>query len=202
MDLSMVLAPRVLLAAMRDQLSQRDARRAHEENQREAMTYIPKYADQTRCPNCRSHRIACLTEEMYDFCTKCLKLWERIPVGEHFSIDGEVMAFKVPCDNCAFRGKSPERMDPERWSELQQSLAAGSGRFYCHKGVPLDITQAGVGGGLEFEFPKKRKSVDLAGACHPYKTYDEDRMRMCRGYLNQHIAPHLSGSELSDGVNP
>lgn len=157
------------------------------------MSYTPKYADQIRCPNCRSHRIACGTglAQMYDFCTKCLKLWERIPASEHFTIDGEMMAFHFPCDNCAFRGKSAERMDPERWNELQLSLAYGAGAFYCHKGIPLDVRNAEPGGALEFEFPKKRKTVDIAGSCVPYSTYDQSRMRFCRGYLNQHITPKM-----------
>jgi hypothetical protein len=128
---------------------------------------------------------------MYDMCVKCRTIWERIPAGEHFTSDGEMMPFHLPCDNCAFRGKSPERMDPERWAELQLSLAYGNGMFYCHKGVPCDPKPAVAGGELEFEFPKKRKTVDIAGACHPYSTYDTENMRLCRGYLNQHITPKM-----------
>ncbi len=33
--------------------------------------------------------------------------------------------------------------------------------------------------------------ADLAGKCHPYSAYDTDRMRLCRGYLNAHVAPLL-----------
>lgn len=155
------------------------------------MKHAEEWADQVRCPACHSHRIACSVDQMFDLCLKCLKVWERMPAGEPFTRDGEMMAFKVPCDNCAFRGQSAERMDPERWNELQLSLAYGAGMFFCHKGVPASAAHIGATGILEFEFPQIKKTVDIAGGCHPYSTFDTSRMRLCRGYLNQHVGPKM-----------
>jgi hypothetical protein len=41
------------------------------------------------------------------------------------------------CDNCAFRQGSPERQDPYRWAEVQETLENGQ-PFHCHKGLPFD----------------------------------------------------------------
>ena len=42
------------------------------------------------------------------------------------------------CDNCAFRVGSPERADPYRWAEVQDTLDEGQ-PFHCHKGLPFDV---------------------------------------------------------------
>lgn len=159
--------------------------------------YSGDLADLTACPACGSGRIACVMHSDLDFCTQCHKCWERLRVGDAFTVDGELMAFSTPCDNCAFRGSSEERKDPEKWEELQLSLAVG-GSFYCHKGVPFsvihpDSTAMVDPGERDFEFPKREARLDLAGACRPYKTYDTARMRLCRGYLNAHIGPLQKG---------
>lgn len=149
------------------------------------------------CPACGTGRIACVVglKERLDFCMKCHQVWEPIPAGEPYTVDTEQLPFKVPCDNCAYRGGSTERQDPEAWRDLQHTLAAG-GRFYCHKGVPFNIVNGAgeaalAAGDRGFNFPKRPATVDLAGECHPYQAYDTDRMRLCRGYLNAHVAPLL-----------
>lgn len=115
-------------------------------------------------------------------------MWERLPAGEPYTIDGEQLAFAVPCDNCAFRGGSAERKDKALWETLQLSFAE-SGEFFCHKAVPFTLDKIGAGGRVyEFEFPQIEKTVDVAGACHPYKAYDTSHMRLCRGFLNQWLA--------------
>jgi hypothetical protein len=129
-----------------------------------------------------------------DCCIACFRIWERLPPDEPYTIDGEQLPFRIPCDTCAFRGGSQEREQEggDYWRDLQQNLAMG-GEFYCHKGVPFKAAVGRDGavtpGERPFEYPRKEATVDIAGTCHPYQHYDKDRMRLCRGYLNQHIAP-------------
>ncbi|SRR5258708_7300875 len=156
--------------------------------------YVPDERILDACPACGSGRIACVTSTHLDFCMKCHRVWERLRPDDAFTVDGEMMAFRTPCDNCAFRGKSPERLDEERWSDLQLSLAHG-GNFYCHKGVPFK-TVGGDGKSVEpgernFEFPKKPDSVVINARTHQYFPYDTERMRLCRGFLNAHVGPLL-----------
>lgn len=120
---------------------------------------------------------------IYDACVACSKVWERLPVGEPFERDGEQMPFAIPCDNCAFRGGSDERTDKDLWTDLQLKFSMG-GEFYCHKGVPLKDIKAGPN---EFDFPRVTKTIDIAGECRPYESWDRSRMRLCRGYLNQWV---------------
>lgn len=153
------------------------------------MTYVAQHEGLTACPACGGGRLICVVGPRLDVCLTCFKTWERLPAGEPFTTDGEQLPFDVPCDNCAFRGGSGERMDEERWRDLQLTLSHG-GQFYCHKGVPFTVTEDGVTpveGDRAFEFPKKTSAVDVAGKCHPYQGYDVDRMRLCRGYLNRFI---------------
>jgi hypothetical protein len=155
--------------------------------------YVPDERILEACPSCGSGRIACVMHTELDFCMSCHRVWERLPPDEPYTIDGEQLAFNVPCDNCAFRGNSEERADAEGWRYLQNTLARG-GEFYCHKGVPFTVksgAQITDPHSRPFEFPKVTASVDLAGKCHPYQMYDKTRMRLCRGYLNAHVAPLL-----------
>jgi len=156
--------------------------------------YIPDVRLLESCPNCASGRIACVVGQDFDFCMVCHRIWERLGANEAYTIDGEQMAFKRPCDNCAFRGNSPERQDAEAWKHLQAMLAGG-GEFYCHKGVPLKVDVAAIAAGrkpdMGFDFPRKECTVDVAGEAKPYLHYDKERMRLCRGFLNAHIAPLL-----------
>lgn len=162
------------------------------------MAHKPEERDLEACPSCGSGRIACvlgLSVDRLDFCMRCHRVWEPLPAGEPHTRDGEQMAFRRPCDNCAFRGGSAEREDRTEWQNLQSMLAHG-GQFYCHKGVPFkvvnDAGEAAVApGDRGFEFPRVARTVDVAGACHPYQDYDRGRMRLCRGYLNAHVGPVL-----------
>jgi hypothetical protein len=127
----------------------------------------------------------------------CYRCWERLPPGEPFLVDGEMLAFKVPCDNCAFRGNSPERQDRERWAELQQTLAHGA-EFYCHKGVLSkasleELVAGGPDARMAFDFPQIERTADIEGTCVHYQSYDRERMRPCRGYLNAFVLPLLKG---------
>ncbi len=157
-----------------------------------AEDYLEERKDLEACPSCSSGRLACIMPRRMelDMCLKCLLVWERLPPGEPHTVDGEQLPFAVPCDNCAFRGGSAERLKEggEYWRDLQQMLAFG-GQFYCHKAVPFRAIGAdGVpteGERSSFEFPKKEATVDLGGECKPYQRYDTDRMRLCRGYLNK-----------------
>lgn len=156
--------------------------------------YVPEERILEACPSCGSGRIACVMHTDLDFCLKCHRVWERLPAREPFTRDGEQQPFRLPCNNCAFRGKSPERLDEERWSDLQFSLSHG-GAFYCHKGVPFTaIGEDGksvVEGERNFEFPRKPDSVVINARNHQYFPYDTERMRLCRGYLNAHVGPLL-----------
>jgi len=159
----------------------------------ESAEYVEHHADLEACPNCGSGRLACVLGPVtgLDVCLTCFRVWERLPAGEPYTVDGEQLPFEVPCDNCAFRGGSQERKDAEAWKDLQQMLAFGR-EFYCHKAVPFRAMGAdGVPteGERGFEFPKTEATVDLGGECKPYQHYDKDRMRLCRGYLNAHVGP-------------
>ena len=160
--------------------------------------YVEVRADLSACPSCSSGRLACVLPQRMglDLCLKCLRVWERLPADEPFTVDGEQLPFRIACDTCAFRGKSPEREreDGAYWQDLQLLLASG-GEFYCHKGVPFQpIGRLGLDGHLKaseqpFEYPRKTSTTDIAGETHPYQHFDKDRMRLCRGYLNAHIGP-------------
>lgn len=116
-------------------------------------------------------------------CLHCKAVWE--PFHEVYVRD-PVCA--EPCDNCAFRPGSPEQADPERWRLLIASLKpeqsyTEAGRFYCHKGVPIDMTK----GPGNFLFPRKTVTMDGEPVCQPdgtvLTTEDVSKMRTCSGYL-------------------
>jgi len=174
------------------------------------MTHVSVKLDLTACPACGSVEIACLVPRHIelDGCISCLKFWERLPAGEPYTTDGEQMPFTKPCNNCAFRGKSPERQDADTWESLMLSLMNG-GEFYCHKAVPFAYTPGEPVQVLkEFEFPKIEKTVKLPigtlkGVSHRYQGYDTERMRLCRSFLNQFVVPiaRLEKAYVSDGVD-
>lgn len=150
-------------------------------------------ADLTHCPACGSASTLCVLGTDLDLCLECQKCWERIPKGEVFSVDDEMLSFKRMCDNCAFRKGSEERKDHERWADLQQTLAMG-GEFYCHKGVPLKASIEEIAAGapdsrMGFDFPVVVRRADIEGKCFPYLTYDREHMRMCRGWLSAFVTP-------------
>lgn len=130
---------------------------------------------QKKCPACQSGNIRTRLklrshDTAYDTCIDCKAVWESVPDGEHFKRDGELIAFKHPCDNCAFRPGSPESQDKAGWRLLLEQLRAG-GTFYCHKGVA--IKTAGEGHKADFDFPLGESGLP-----------DKNQMRLCRGFLN------------------
>lgn len=147
--------------------------------------YVPRETLLDACPSCSSSALVCVVGTQLDCCTTCYRVWERLPAGEPYTQDDEQMPFRIPCDDCAFRGGSDERAAAGRWQALQQSLSTG-GEFYCHKGVPFKATPDGA---HHYEFPRRLARVDLAGESYPYQAYDKSRMRLCRGYLNAHVGP-------------
>jgi hypothetical protein len=155
---------------------------------------IPRPRDH-RCPGCGSKRIMDMpTAELraiaagiscdWQACRDCRAVWEPFPPD--YARD-PVCA--DPCDNCAFRPGSPEQGDPERWKALIASLKPDTdyqgfgGRFYCHKGVPIDMTK----GPGNFLFPQKPVVMDGNPLCNPDGTIvtaeDVGRMRICSGFL-------------------
>lgn len=105
-------------------------------------------------------------------CLGCGSIWEAIPNGEQYLVDGEVMPWREPCDNCAFRAGSAESRDRAEWRDLLERLRGG-GQFFCHKGVPLKKDELVSYNRVAFDYP-----VDGAGE------YARDKMRLCRGFLN------------------
>lgn len=143
------------------------------------------------CPACQSKRIYTMpTAELrvrfdgidcdWMGCLDCKAVWEPFPASY---VRDPVCA--EPCDNCAFRRGSPEQKDPERWKTLIKELRPDgsetnfgmfTGRFYCHKGVPIDLA-SGPG---NFLFPKAPVMFDgkVVGM-----TEDVRKMRTCSGFL-------------------
>jgi hypothetical protein len=157
------------------------------------MSYVRDERDLEACPACGSGRLSCVVGTRLDMCVTCLKCWERLPAGEPYTVDGEMLSFKLPCDTCAYRGNSDERLDPEAWNVLQLQLAHG-GKFYCHKGVPFDAAKAAANQAQPFEYPRKEAGVRAEGKVYVYQQYDLEHMRLCRGYLNMHILKRMRAS--------
>ncbi|MCE2580744.1 hypothetical protein LDL36_20295 [Komagataeibacter sp. FNDCR1] len=102
------------------------------------------------------------------FCGSCRAIWEVFPPQY---IADPVCA--EPCDNCAFRPGAPEQDDPETWKALLDSLQVDgdgmfTGRFYCHKHVPIDMSK----GPGNFLFPRRADG-----------SWDTAKMRVCSGFL-------------------
>ncbi len=135
-----------------------------------------------QCPLCSSTNIvelrACEVDHVpISGCGDCLAVWESLPTGEDYRTDGELMAFREPCDNCAFRPGSPESEDKAKWRELLAKLKAG-GRFFCHKAVPFHTEKMWTVKDeadtvKSFDYPKREDGKE-----------DPEQMRLCRGYLN------------------
>jgi hypothetical protein len=155
------------------------------------------YAPVPECPACKSRDVkripltempTALAETArcdIECCQTCRAIWEPLPVAGY--IEDPVCA--EPCDNCAFRPGAPEQRDSDKWREMIASLKPDSdswftGRFYCHKGVPID---QGKGFG-NFLFPKKPVTVNGEVLLDPatgnsVMTEDISRMRVCSGFL-------------------
>jgi len=128
-----------------------------------------------RCPKCASRKTARAEQPVTAFysrtlevCGNCGAAWEPIDRTLIWDPDDPYCSFSKPCDNCAFRPGSAEQQDVEKWKETIASLKAG-GQFFCHKGVPLDLTPEGDG----FAYPRDAKGDVIVR-----------KMRLCRGYLN------------------
>lgn len=141
--------------------------------------------DLAACPACGSPSLVCVVAISIDGCVDCLRFWERLPAGEPYLTDGEPMPFRIPCDNCAFRGQSPERTDTEKWDDLMLRLAHGA-EFYCHKGVPFEY-HLGETREKDFLYPRVKRSATVDGTAHEYEGYDTEHMRLCRGFLNRFV---------------
>lgn len=154
---------------------------------------LPRPRDD-RCPACRSRRIVMMARSEFpshfeidcdlQACLDCRACWEAFPAS---CVRDPVCA--EPCDNCAFRPGSPEQTDPEKWKALIESLKPDqsyghfTGRFFCHKGVPIDMTK----GPGNFLFPQKPLLMDgepvrkADGSI--VTTEDPAKMRTCSGFL-------------------
>lgn len=154
---------------------------------------IPRPRD-PRCPACNSGRTMAMPLEKFSpafqaigvtsdwhGCLDCRAVWEPFP-----PLYARDPVCAEPCDNCAFRPGSPEQRDKERWRRLMDTLKSNEdgarGRFYCHKGVPIDMAR----GPGNFLFP--RKLVEMDGQVVEDKDgavtmEDTDIMRVCSGYL-------------------
>ena len=136
-----------------------------------------------RCPKCASRKVVRADwpgeGEFYartlEVCANCKAVWEPFDPAQLLDPHlPKTISFREPCDNCAFRPGSVEQSDPAKWAELMASLKT-DGRFYCHKGVPLD-----PGGKDGFAYPQKPISTEL---CPGHTMPDVKKLRMCRGWL-------------------
>jgi hypothetical protein len=146
-----------------------------------------------RCPVCRSRHVILMPAATFPAaseidcdwqgCRVCLAVWEPFPASY---VRDPVCA--EPCDNCAFRPGSPEQADPERWKALIESLKPDpdgffTGRFFCHKGVPIDMAK----GPGNYLFPRTPVLMDGEPVRNPDGSVvtmeDTRKMRTCSGFL-------------------
>lgn len=121
----------------------------------------------------------------HEFCRRCGAIWEAFPAEGRI----EDPVCSEPCDNCAFRPGSPEQQDRAGWKRLIETLKPDAdgiptGRFYCHKGVPIDMKK----GPGNFLFPQKAITSDGEPILEPstglsVMTEDTAKMRTCSGFL-------------------
>jgi hypothetical protein len=140
-----------------------------------------------RCPKCGSHHVVHdpnLKFKGYGpglaFCRNCECLWEPLDPAKLLDADDpQCSSFTEPCNNCAFRPGSPEQSDPEKWKSLIENLRHEDGRFYCHKGVPIE-SEAEHG----YAYPTRTITIDVEGVPRTAKVVSDVRkLRLCRGYL-------------------
>lgn len=135
------------------------------------------------------------------YCVACGALWEAFP-----AMYAEDPVCSEPCDNCAFRPGSPEQSDTEGWKRLLDRLRPGvgqewfaGGRFYCHKGVPIDLDR----GPGNFKFPRKPVMMDGEPVRQPdgtvVTTEDLAKMRTCSGYLRARWAWNRKRPAFAEG---
>jgi hypothetical protein len=146
-----------------------------------------------RCPGCGSRRLHMIhrgelgphnADADWQGCIDCGAVWEPFP-----PVYARDPVCADPCDNCAFRPGSPEQADTEGWRQLIEKLKPDAsysmftGRFYCHKGVPIDMDK----GPGNFLFPQKTLTMDGEPVRNQDGTVnmieDTAKMRVCSGFL-------------------
>lgn len=129
-----------------------------------------KGADQ--CPRCASRRTVDVDagpspggfyNQQVRACVNCKTIWEPFDPADTIDPSERLASFIEPCNNCAFRPGSPEQADTEEWKKTMASLKAGAA-FHCHKGVPIDPTNAN-------------------GFAYPEDGKNPRKLRLCRGFL-------------------
>lgn len=146
------------------------------------------------CPACRSRQTVDVPRSSFpahfgvdadwQTCRDCKAVWEPFP-----PVYARDPVCAEPCDNCAFRPGSPEQADADGWKSLieslkpEQSYGYFTGRFYCHKGVPIDLSK----GPGNFLFPRTPVMMDGQAVKNPdgtiATTEDTAKMRACSGFL-------------------
>jgi hypothetical protein len=154
---------------------------------------IPRPRDDV-CPSCHSRKVFSIPQESWpegisidcewQGCIECSAVWEAFP-----PVYARDPVCAEPCDNCAFRPGSPEQADPVKWRALLDTLKPHpsgfgfTGKFYCHKGVPIDQTK----GPGNFLFPQKPMLIDGEPVRRAdgsiATTEDPAQMRTCTGFL-------------------
>ena len=137
------------------------------------------------CPKCGSGKLSYDPElKIANYgpgiagCLNCSTLWEPFDPEQIWDESDPHCSFREPCNNCAFRPGSPEQANTEKWKHLLDQLKCG-GRFYCHKGVPMD-----PGAEDGFAYPKRTLVIDIEGVPRTEKRIgDTKKLRLCRGYL-------------------
>jgi hypothetical protein len=115
-----------------------------------------------RCGGCGARDLMLSCDGKHAICMICRRLQEP---------ETRDWPESVMCDNCAFRKGSPERADPWRWMQVQETVEFDT-PFHCHKG--LQMTLHGESLSATFTAPD------------PYT----DRMTVCAGWLASNIAKY------------
>lgn len=126
------------------------------------MTDRPDYEgdEAGRCGGCGSRNMMVASDNRHAVCLDCQRLQE--PETRDWP-EAEM------CDNCAFRAGSPERADPWRWMQIQETLETGN-QFHCHKGLAMTL------------------KPDLANATFAMPDPGTGRVTVCAGWLAAYIA--------------
>jgi hypothetical protein len=119
-----------------------------------------------RCGGCGSRNMIFASDRQHAICMDCRRMQEP-----------ELRDWPEAkmCDNCAFRKGSPERADPWRWMQVEETVEDGN-PFHCHKGLPVTLN----GDGLSATFTAPNPATG--------------RVTVCAGWLATRIA-HCRKSE-------
>lgn len=113
-----------------------------------------------RCGGCGSRDLMLSSDGKHSACLQCGRIQEP---------ETRDWPESRMCDNCAFRAGSPERADPYRWAEIEDTLARGQ-RFHCHKGLHVTL------------------SADKQTASFSPPDPKTGRVTVCAGWLSAFIA--------------